>query len=418
MANRTPAEAIADLVRAVTKDWAKQRKSEERDRSRERNRRDRLVARHQITLKEAAWSVMAEAYAKASDNGQLPANARQIMYAARPQILELTGKASLDDAYFTQRLLPGYVEQQAAECADWNVVYDARGSFVEPHTGHDIALGTIEVHNYVRACPEGRSAVKRIVRSALFPTIGPENRYGSILFIEKEGFAPLLQRARIAERFDIAITSTKGMTTVSARNLFDELSTRVNKILTLHDFDVSGFTIFGTIAADGRRYRFGNKAIPIADIGLRLADVEALDLQSEPVTISGDWSKRAKTLAQYGANDDEIAFLRDRRVELNAMTSRQLVDLIEVKLAEHGVGKVVPKAAVIEGHARYLIEQRLADEALKKAVPEIAKQAAAVALPPELRQAVEAELKRAPHLPWDTAVSNILERQPRRSMCN
>jgi hypothetical protein len=35
---------------------------------------------------------MEEAYNKVSDNGRLPANARQIMYAARPYIQEKTGK--------------------------------------------------------------------------------------------------------------------------------------------------------------------------------------------------------------------------------------------------------------------------------------------------------------------------------------
>jgi len=37
-----------------------------------------------ITIKEAAWSKMDEAYNKASDNGRLPARPRQIMYVIRP----------------------------------------------------------------------------------------------------------------------------------------------------------------------------------------------------------------------------------------------------------------------------------------------------------------------------------------------
>ena len=37
---------------------------------------------------------MDEAYAQASDNGRLPVRPRQIMYAARPQILKLTGSKS------------------------------------------------------------------------------------------------------------------------------------------------------------------------------------------------------------------------------------------------------------------------------------------------------------------------------------
>ena len=39
----------------------------------------------------------------------------------------------------------------------------------------------------------------------------------------------------------------------------------------------------------------------------------------------------------HGATDQEIAFLRTQRVELNAMTSRQFVAYLEAKLSEHGV---------------------------------------------------------------------------------
>ena len=162
-----------------------------------------------------------------------------------------------------------------------------------------------------------------------------------MLFIEKEGFAPLLQAARIAERFDVAVMSTKGMSTTAARLLLDRLAPRIDKVLVLHDFDVSGFSIFGTLGSDGRRYRFENE-LPIVDLGLRLADVEAMGLQSEPVETPGDWAKRAETLAAHGATEEEIAFLRRRRVELNAMPADVFVGFLERKLAEHGVRKVVP----------------------------------------------------------------------------
>ena len=64
--------------------------------------------------------------------------------------------------------------------------------------------------------------IPRIELSRRFPTSGPRNRFGAILFIEKEGFKPLLDAARIAERFDIAIMSTKGMSVTAARQLIEE----------------------------------------------------------------------------------------------------------------------------------------------------------------------------------------------------
>ena len=56
-------------------------------------RADRLIHRDRPTsIKAAAYSVMEQAYLAASANGTLPPNPRQIMYAARPDILAITGK--------------------------------------------------------------------------------------------------------------------------------------------------------------------------------------------------------------------------------------------------------------------------------------------------------------------------------------
>lgn len=59
--------------------------------------------------------------------------------------------------------------------------------------------------------------------------------------------------------------------------------------------------------SDGRRYTFANQ-IPVGDLGLSLADVDGMDLDSEPVDAKGDWQRRVITLKEYGATADEIAF--------------------------------------------------------------------------------------------------------------
>jgi hypothetical protein len=361
-----------------------------------------------ITVKDAAWAVMEEAYRLASGDGRYPANARQIMYAARPEILRLTGKAKLDDAYFTQVLLPDYVSERR-HAAGWDVVFDARGSLVEPHTGCEVRLGTIDVRTYLGERPALGSAVA-VTRTDLYPTLGPLHRYAAVLFIEKEGFAPLLRAARIAERFDVAVMSTKGMSTTAARLLLDRLGPRVDKVLVLHDLDVSGFSIFGTLGSDGRRYRFENE-LPTVDLGLRLADVAALDLQSEPVETPGGWAKRAATLAAHGATGAEIAFLRRQRVELNAMPADVLVGFLERKLAEHGVRKMVPDRGTLERHARRLMEQRLAEAALRENRARLQREAAAAELPADLADRVRSVLEDQPELPWDLAVAAVIGKQ-------
>ncbi len=64
-------EAIVVAVKYVTAAWAKQRKGEERARARGCRRMDALtVAAKPMSIRDAAFSVMARAYADASDNGE------------------------------------------------------------------------------------------------------------------------------------------------------------------------------------------------------------------------------------------------------------------------------------------------------------------------------------------------------------
>jgi hypothetical protein len=405
------AEAIIRATLDVTKNWAKQRKSEERDHSRSLRRWDALAREDHVYIKDAAWEVMDEAYAKASGDGELPAKARQVMYAARPRILELTGNDYLNDRYFLGTLLPDYILAHR-HCRDWNLVWDARGHFIEPHTGRQFGLGTLEIREYLglKAAVRGDAIV--VDRSVLYPTVGPEHRYNTILFCEKEGFNELFTAVHLAERYDLAITSTKGMSVTALRELLDRLVLRgVTRVLVLRDFDISGFSIFGTLGTSGRRYEFHNKVDPI-DLGLRLTDVRTMGLESEPVAVGKNWDKVSATLQRHGANKEEIAYLRNSRVELNAMTSPQLIEFIEGKLAKHGVEKLVPDEATLQHHARRLIEQRLGAVEVAKIRAKLSQEAAQVPLPADLRQAVERKLAAEARLSWDAALAELLGKRP------
>ena len=365
------------------------------------------------SIKEAAWVVMEAAYLKAGDGGKLPANARQIMYAARPDILNVTGIDKLSDAYFTQNLLPDFIDAHPELCGGWDVVFDARGHFIEPHTARSIPIGTLAVRQYLGDRPRPGPAVT-LNADALYPTSGPQNRYRNILFVEKEGFDPLMQQARIAERYDLAIMSTKGMSVVAARMLLDRLAPLIDRVFVLHDFDIAGFSIFGTLGGDGRRYVYEN-AVNMVDLGLRLGDVQAMGLEAEPVTIK-DFEARVDTLRAHGATDEEIEFLKEERVELNAMTSRQMVDFIEAKLTMHGIAKVVPDPRTIVAHARRLIEQRLARDALAEIRDQITRQAAATALPEGIEAQLRSYLAQHPSLAWDDALAQIIGAQNGRDV--
>ena len=406
---KTIAEELEDSVLAVTKTWAKQRKAEERDANARARRVERLTPRgDRVTIREAAFWVMEDAYRRASNNGRLPTNPRQIYYAARREILEKTDRDALRSDYFLQTLLRAYMETH--DCSHWDVVWDARGHFTEPHTKEIVPLGTLEVRQYVGERPIMLGPAVKINSSVLYPTKGPENRYKNVLFVEKEGFDPLLKASQIAECFDLAIMSTKGMSVSASRLLLDRLVDRgVEKVFVLHDFDISGFSIIGTLATSSKAYRYWNK-VTIVDLGLRLADVEDMDLLSEPFATDDDWGAITRTLERHGATKDEIEFLNGDRVELNAMDGEQFIEFIKRKLEEHGVEKVIPVGDVLKGHARRMIEKSLMEKEFAKVEKAIKQRAADIELPDDLQQLVEQELDDDPALPWDAAVANAVDK--------
>jgi hypothetical protein len=397
--------AIFDAVRSVTGAWARQRKSEEREASRLSRRRDALVRSRRMTIREAAWRVMPQAYLKASSGGTLPAHARQIMYAARGEIQRLTGR-TLDDQYFTQQLLPDFMTEHPSATAEWDVVFDARGHLHEPHTGRVVPLGTIEVRRHLRevaehTLPELQVGLPEI---AVFPTCGPDHRYGAILFVEKEGFLPLFRAVHLAERYDLAIMSTKGLSVTASRMLVDRLcSTYDVPLLVLHDFDKSGFSIVGTLQRDTRRYAFRNR-INVIDLGLRLEDVEDSRLETEDVVHRSD---PAPNLWENGATAEEIAFLRTRRVELNAFASADFVAWIERKLEQHGVAKIVPDRAALMLAYRRSIASRYVASRLQSTIQEAQRHAAEAPVPDDLTALVVAGVRGDRARSWDDVVQQL-----------
>ena len=369
----------------------------------------------ELALKEAAYEVIEQCYKAVSDNGKLPANKRQIYYDVRPLVIERTGRSWNDSGKaFTQNVLPAFLRDYPDLTASWDIVADARGHFSEPHVRNRIGIGTLEVRGYVNSWETKPEPTIEI--DDTYPTRGPRNRYKFALFVEKEGFGPLLERAMIEQRYDLAIFSSKGQTSEATRQLADELSAAGVIILVAHDFDKAGISIAHWLWHDNERYQFRNK-LRVIDIGLRLADVNRLGLKSEEQI----HHQRKDPTEQFLEWDDDLVseeernFLKGRfsysagerggwigqRVELNAMTSAQFIRWLESKLDEAGVQKVVPgldtltqawQRAVRISKARALIEQVGATQ---------------VATPSDLEAKVRAILKHSPRLSWDTALAQI-----------
>jgi hypothetical protein len=402
---KTAGKSIADDVvialRAVTNVWAKQRKQEERHAAAQANRLDRFLRSRRETQKEVAWECMETAYLAASSSDTLPATARQVMYAARPVIQERTGK-QLDDQYFTQTLLPDYMEEHDV---DWDVVFDDRGHLREPHTGHSIGLGTLKVRQYVAELDKYTLKEPAFAEGEVV-TRGPIGCFSAVLFIEKEGFMPLFEAVHLAERFDVALMSTKGLSNTAARQLIDEMCGGLKlPLLVLHDFDKAGFSILGTLQRDTRRYSFVND-IEVIDLGLRLGDVGSL--QHEDAFDKGGRYARTLNLRENGATDEEIGFLLDNRVELNAMTSSQLVAFVERKLKQHGIEKVVPDKQQLCETYQLLVRSNEVERVIERELARLDSNRS-VEAPHDIEHRVSNYLKLNPKHRWDAAVQHLVE---------
>ncbi|MDZ7759939.1 MAG: DUF2399 domain-containing protein [Desulfovermiculus sp.] len=423
-----PEEVRSELrnkIVLVARQWTKLKREADREgRVKEREReRLRQIQKHQyMNAKEAAYQVMREAYLKASGNGKYPANARQIMYAARPQIIELTGKSKpwKESAYFTQTLLNSYIADHPKETAEWDVVFDARGNFVEPHTQKSIPLGTLAVRRYISTWLSGPSFSSLAID---FPTkvetSGPDKRFNKVLFVEKEGFNELLAQAKFAERYDMAIMSTKGMSVTASRMLVERLSAKGATIYVLRDFDKAGFSIVHTLKSDSFRYQF--KAEPdVIDLGLRLEDVQEMELETEKAFYESNVSPK-DNLFKNGATIEEAEFLvsggypgnwSGERVEINAMTSEQIVEFLDRKLTEAGAEKIVPSNEDMQDWYVRAYKQILLERKVQDHLEEVADMD--VDIPEELKSRVQDILQAQDSLPWDNAVYKIAKAEAKK----
>jgi hypothetical protein len=302
------------------------------------------------------------------------------------------------------QLLPDYMETYGLK---WDITYDDRGHFTEPHTGHSIGLGTINVRDYLATVNAPKLEEPSFAAGSV-ETCGPSGCFGAVLFVEKEGFVPLFEAVHLAERYDLAIMSTKGMSSTAARTLIESLCKNEVPLLVLHDFDKAGFSIAGTLKRNTRRFSFSHRA-KIVDLGLRLADVRKLGLEAsaEATFDRGSHDAKRENLRKNNATGEEMEFLLEQRVELNALTSDQLVVFIEAKLAEHGIKKLIPKVELLRDAYRLFVSSKRVKQIVVGVIDDVDSEN--ITVPANLSARVAVHVQRYPKLRWDQAVAAVVE---------
>ena len=358
---------VRDKVSLASKAWNKIQKSKTREQQakwkqkrEEEKEIEKEIKSQFLSIKDAHAQVIEDAYKEAAGSVNL-AQYRQVYYAARPKMLKLIQETSIDYGYFVT-ITKLFLQENPELTADWDIIADARGTFIEPHTDKAVPLGTLDVRDYIENLSDkiscGFSNSLSFYVQADRPNFyyGHKGNYNNVLFIEKEGFEPIIRASKLQERFDIAILASKGMSVDAARDLIQELYEKGVKIFALHDFDIAGLNIARTLNEDTNLYKFKSE-IEVIDIGLRYEDIERLE--RETVYYSKKLKDPRQMALKAGATEDEANILVQKyddadkqwsgeRVELNAMTSDRFISFIETKLNQYGVKKVVPENEVLE----------------------------------------------------------------------
>jgi hypothetical protein len=407
---------IQGVTNSVLRSWTKQRKAEERG-SRTLLSRDFIFSAERVNFMDAAEAILPRAYEHVSGNGRYPVAKRQLYYACRQNIKDRTGR-ELEAGYFSQTLLVKYLNLHPDETATWKITADPRGTLTIPNTEHDVRIpcGTLAIEEHLDSTRKtvGELEYEDVAVSSEWPLLKQGERYQAVLYIEKEGFEPLLEEAKIADRYDLAILSCKGQSVVAARQFVDQVCRMDGGVplLIAHDFDKAGFeiaqrltTISPSAEATNRvAYRFENQ-INAIDIGLRLTDVEQYELGSETVEFKGHFARDSICTAE------ERDYLRSgRRVELNAFTSPQFIEWLQTKLTEQGLGKrLVPADDVLEAAYRRAIGITHFNSVIEGAVEEANRLADEALIPKTLKRQLHKAMKDRPDEAWDKTLYRLIK---------
>ena len=248
-----------------------------------------------------------------------------------------------------------------------------------------------------------------------WPSLKHGQRYQAVLYIEKEGFEPLLEEAQIAERFDLAILSCKGQSVVAARHV---CRSRLQRRRT--EFPCLLFTI--SIKPDSRSasgsppFQIGRRKMIEWPTASRMRSTSPILDCDSPMSRSMGLGSETVAFKGYFASDsiatpDEQKFLRSgRRVEFNAFTSPQFIEWLEAKLTKHGLGKrLIPEDTILADAYRRAVAVAHINSAIDGAIKGAEQLAGEAVIPKALSRQLRKAMKESGGEAWDAALYRIVQ---------
>jgi hypothetical protein len=347
------AQVFAQVLWLAGKDLYREKRQADRADRAERRAADqarKAAARPEMTKKDAVSAVIPEAVRQVRAGTDLPFSSHTLFYKIRPLALKLLPPGTtLKAQYVEQTLIPAYEREHGPITGMYR---EPRGELHEPHDPErlrTVRLGTREVAAYVP----------------------PAWTYDKILVVEKAGLWPVLEAARIADRYDMAVVTSEGFAAEAPRDLLAELRSQDMTIFVLHDADHCGYNIARTLGEETER--MPGHHIDVIDLGLTVEAAIGLGMDPEPYTresalparliphltdAAREWFTGTVTERD---NDGKPKKWRCKRVELNAFTSPGLIAYIEDNLARHGADrKVIPPRLVLRNELQQARDAEIA----------------------------------------------------------
>jgi len=400
-------DTVFKAVKPLYKEGERQRRAPTRRRPQKRN----------FYKPEPKWSQKRVVFAvmpQAIRNAGYGPSVRDLYYAVRPLAYahpQWPEEKRLEYGYFADTLSVQYERERGRIKGLWR---DPRGHLHEAHALY--ALPLRDPYGEVADGPERVSVAlgTREVDAYSFPPY----LFDKILYVEKEGEWPKLLEAKIPERYDMAIVSSKGYATTAVRDLLQKAATGQNyQIFAFHDADIDGYEIERTLRE--ATWRMPEHSVEVIDIGLTIRDALEIGLESEPYYRKGgvpDPLERRLTSEER----QYFSGTHGERFELNAILPvERRIEYIEEKLKENGVRpKLIPPDEELKKRARDIyrdkhaewVDEMIADMlslgTLKKELAD--KFEKDLKLEKKARAYIEEAFEKDKTLPWHKALSRRL----------
>ncbi|RJQ48918.1 MAG: hypothetical protein C4538_03050 [Nitrospiraceae bacterium] len=252
---------------------------------------------------------------------------RQVFYQER-NIINIKYQIDITDYnYFTQIICTEFIEEYP-ELED-RLLFERRGYFYNPFDGSELPLGTGDVISYITAKPKNKIYERRRLVFS-FPV---ELQIPHVLFIEKAGFNVILKQSGLLNKLNLGVISTQGFGTRACKRLMDWFISRGIKVYILHDCDIQGYLIDSKFKTGSATFK---KKLDVECIGLKLNQVHELNKMGYVEEFQS--KKKYKECLKIMTEDEKKFFIANagdkkyRRVELNTLTSDELVKFIEDRI--------------------------------------------------------------------------------------